>query len=197
MYQLLESIYLNDGEFRNLGYHEARMRESVNVLFNQSRSFDLFHELTQQSLPAEGLYKTRVIYNTAILKIEFVPYVSKSVKSLKLIEANDISYPHKFIDRSRLTELYSQRGTAEDILIVKNGLITDTYYGNIIFKKKGLWYTPASYLLKGTMRQSLLDAGLIKEALIDQTNYTHFESCKIINAMLGIDASEIMVTDID
>ncbi|MEQ1586514.1 MAG: hypothetical protein ABL895_11590, partial [Cyclobacteriaceae bacterium] len=58
------------------------------------------------------------------------------------------------------------------------------------------WYTPASYLLKGTMRQSLLDAGLIKEATINHANYTQFESCKIINAMLGMEAEEIPVSSI-
>ncbi|MEQ1586872.1 MAG: hypothetical protein ABL895_13380, partial [Cyclobacteriaceae bacterium] len=142
MCQLLESIYVNDGVFRNLAYHEARMQASVLALFKKQYAINLQSALTQYSLPLRGLYKTRVIYNTSILKIEVVRYVSKSVHSLKLIEHKDIAYAHKFVDRTLLTELYSQRGRAEDILIVKNGLITDTYYGNIIFKREGHWYTP-------------------------------------------------------
>jgi 4-amino-4-deoxychorismate lyase len=196
MYQLLESIYLNNGVFRNLDYHEARMQASVLALFGQPFTFKIQNVLSQQPIPSQGLYKTRIIYNTAILKVEFVPYTIKTVRSIKLIKDNDVRYEHKLVDRTRLTELYSLRGTADDILIVKKGLITDTYYGNIIFKRNGFWYTPESYLLKGTMRQSLLDAGLIRETRITQSEYTQFESCKIINAMLGLESEEIPITSI-
>ena len=196
MYQLLESIYLNNGVFRNLDYHQARMHASAMALFGQPFTINIQHLLSQQPVPSQGLYKTRIIYDTKILKIEFVPYTIKPVRSLKLIADNEVCYEHKLVDRARLTELYSQRGTADDILIVKNGLITDTYYGNIIFKRNRTWHTPESYLLKGTMRQSLLDAGLIRETTISQSNYMQFESCKIINALLGLESEEIPITSV-
>jgi 4-amino-4-deoxychorismate lyase len=196
MYQLLESIYLKDGVFRNLHYHEARMRASALALNGTHLNINLASLLAQQSFPTFGFYKTRIHYTKQIDVIEFVPYTAKPVHSIKLIHDDHISYSHKLSDRTRLTKLYALRGTADDILIVKNKVITDSFYGNVVFKQNGVWYTPNSYLLKGTMRQSLLDAGLILEADISLRNYRQFESFKIINAMLGLDSEEMPITAI-
>ncbi len=196
MFQLLESIYLKDGVFRNLPYHEARLRKSLRELFNNNNTVDIRHYLKTLEIPSGGVYKTRVIYDTEILKVEFVPYVIKPIKSLQLIHSDIISYDYKFLDRKDIDQLYSLRGKADDVLIVKNGFITDTSYANIIFKKETDWYTPSHYLLKGTMRESLLDAGLIREAIIDVNNYSQFKSFKLINSMLGMDGEEIPIESI-
>ena len=196
MFQLLESIYLKDGVFRNLSYHEARMRKSWRDLFNRNDTTDLNDYLKTLQIPSVGLYKTRVIYDTTIHKVEFVPYVINPVKSLKLIHNDTISYDYKFLDRTVINNLYSQREKADDILIVKNGFITDTSYANILFKKDGDWYTPVHCLLKGTMRESLLEARLIRETAIDVNNYSLFESFKLINSMLGMDGEEIPIESI-
>jgi 4-amino-4-deoxychorismate lyase len=189
---LLESIYLKDGVLRNLAYHEARMRDSLDVVFNSSQSIDI-SVLNYKSLPTTGLHKVRVVYDTQIRSVEIVPYEIRPVKSLKLVYANDVSYDHKFLDRTRLESLYSNRANADDILIVKNGLITDSFYANVIFKKAEKWFAPKSYLLKGTMRESLLDKGLVKEEVITIDNYREYESCKLINSMLGADGREISI----
>ncbi len=196
MFPLLESIYLSDGVFRNLSYHEARMKESTRYFFKKEILVELFTHLSGMNIPAEGLFKIRIIYDTEIQKTEFVPYVANTVRSLKLMYSNTISYDHKIQDRSSLHHLYQQRGDADDILIVKNGFITDTYYANIIFKKDGIWYTPHHFLLKGTMRQSLLDEGRILAADITIDNYWQYQSCKLINAMLGMEGEEISIESI-
>lgn len=196
MSPLLESIYLKDGVFRNLAYHEVRMRKSSLNLFKKEIPIELSTLFAGMQIPAKGLYKTRVIYHTEIQKVEFVPYVINPVRSLKLIQSNTITYEHKLQDRSSLHQLYEMRKGADDILIVKNGLITDTYYANIIFKKDDLWYTPQHYLLKGTMRQYLLDAGEIQESEITVDSYKQYECCKLINAMLGMDGVEISIDSI-
>ena len=193
MSQLLESIYLNNGVFRNLSYHEQRMRKSMRDLFDLEMTIELSTLLTGMKFPLTGLYKTRIIYDAEIRKIEFVPYVVNPVRSLKLIHSDGISYEHKFLDRSSLNSLYDQRGKSDDVLMLKNGFIMDTYYANIIFKKDNLWYTPKHYLLNGTMRQYLLEKGVIWEAVIDENNYTQYQSCKLINSMLAMDAEEISI----
>ena len=192
MSQLLESIYLNNGEFRNLEYHESRMQHSSHVIFNSNKEFNL-SELMKESFPSVGLYKVRVVYDTAIKNIEVVPYEVRPVNSLKLVHDNNVLYDHKFLDRTKLELLYSLRGKADDILIVKNGMITDSFYANVIFKKDKNWFTPTSYLLNGTMRQNLMAEGVIKEATITVENYHRYQSCKLINAMLGVDSSEIPI----
>ncbi len=193
---LIESIYLKDGEFRNLAYHEVRMRRSLLFLFKNEIQIDLSNFLAGMKIPSKGLFKTRILYDTEIHQIEFVPYVINPVRSLKLVQSNTITYDHKFQDRSSLHHLYEQRKDADDILVVRNGFITDTYYANIIFKKNDLWYTPLHYLLPGSMRHYLLDAGKIKEAEITIDSYRHYESCKLINAMLGMDGEEISMESI-
>ncbi|MBL7871878.1 MAG: aminotransferase class IV [Cyclobacteriaceae bacterium] len=195
MSQLLESIYLKDGEFRNLLYHEARMQLSTKAVFNSNQKVDL-SALENEAFPSTGLYKVRIVYDTQIRNMEFVPYEVRPVTSLKLVYDNDIHYHHKFLDRTKLEHLYSLRGKADDILIVKNGLITDSFYANVIFKKGGNWFTPASYLINGTMRKSLLDQQVIKEAVITHENYNHYQSCKLINSMLGMDGPEISIESI-
>lgn len=192
MCQLLESIYLKDGEFRNLLYHEARMQLSTKAVFNSNQKVDL-SALKNEDFPPTGLYKVRVVYDTQIRNVEFVPYEVRPVNSLKLVYDNNINYHHKFLDRTKLEHLYSLRGKADDILIVKNGLITDSFYANVIFKKGANWFTPASYLLNGTMRQNWLDKNIIKEAVITVENFRQYQSCKLINAMLGMDNPEIPI----
>lgn len=196
MSQLLESIYLKHGEFRNLSYHESRMRDASRDLFKKELTIELASTLTEMDYPSQGVYKTRIVYDTKIRMIEFVPYQVNPIRSLKIVHSDTISYEHKFLDRSTLHQLFNQRGDADDILIVKNGFITDTYYANIIFRKEDAWYTPRTCLLKGTMRQYLLDAGLIAEADIDVNNYLNYQSFKLINSMLGVEGQEVRVASI-
>jgi len=192
---LLESIYLKDGIFRNLAYHEARMKNTSSMLFGKF-SINLAGFLSEVAMPASGLFKTRIIYDSEIRNVEFVDYKPRQVNSLKLIYDNDISYNHKFLDRTNLKNHFAQRGVAEDILIVKNGNFTDTFYANVILKKENRWFTPATFLLKGTMRQSLLDTGLIEETAINVFNYNQFQSLKLINSMIGMDGPEIPISSI-
>ena len=171
------------------------MRTSSSMLFGKY-SINLAEFLSQVVMPTHGLFKTRIIYDTIIRNVEFVYYRPRPVQSLKLIHANDISYAHKFLDRSHLENLFTQRGVADDILIVKSGNFTDTFYANLIFKKENRWFTPSTFLLKGTMRQSLLDVGWIEETSINISNYNQFQSLKLINSMVGMDGPEIPTSSI-
>jgi len=167
------------------------MKKSSGALFGNEIPGTFDNWLEKENVPVKGLYKCRIIYQTSIEQIEFVPYEVKPVRTLKLVTDNSISYPHKFLDRGNLLDLYEQRGEADDIIIVKNDEITDSSYANLIFRRNGEWYTPASCLLKGTMRESLLRAEKIKETSIQVKDLFRYESCKLINSMLGMDAPEI------
>ncbi|MDE5635207.1 MAG: aminotransferase class IV [Muribaculaceae bacterium] len=82
-----------------------------------------------------------------------------------------------------------QRGDCDEILIIKDTLITDTSYSNIIFTGTDGIYTPRSPLLAGVMRQHLIDSGtLIEHDLtvsdIRPGNPLGITSAYMINAML-------------
>lgn len=196
MSRLIETVYLKDGEFRNLKYHQLRMESSLKELFGAPNNWTLENKLHASAYPESGLYKVRVIYDTEVKQIEFVPYQAKPVQSIKLISSDAISYAHKFENRQTLNELYQQRGNCDDIVIIKNGFVTDTSYANLIFRKGAEWFTPTTFLLPGTMRAFLLDSHQVKSTEIRVEDIVKYDSCKLINAMLGIDAPEIPVSSI-
>ena len=63
----------------------------------------------------------------------------------------------------------------DDILIVKQGFITDTSYSNVLFYNGKEWLTPTHPLLKGTQRASLLDQEIIRVAEIRLEDLHHFK----------------------
>ena len=78
-------------------------------------------------------------------------------------------------DRTEINKLYHQKGNFDDILIVKNNLITYTSICNIVLYDGTKYYTPALPLLKGTMRQCLIDKRIIFEDEINLNNIKLFK----------------------
>ena len=80
----------------------------------------------------------------------------------------------------------AQRGDADEVVIVKNGLLTDTSYSNIALFDGQRWVTPRHPLLQGTMRQSLLDTGQLVERDIRDDEGGRYEKVSLINAMMPL-----------
>lgn len=81
----------------------------------------------------------------------------------------------------------TQKNDADDILIVRHGLITDTSFSNILLLDGMQWVTPAEPLLAGTCRARLLQQQRIIAKTIhleDLSKYSHF---MLINAMRDFD----------
>ena len=193
---LIESIKLLDGEFYNLSYHEQRMNRSLKILCGTQEHFDLETFLNKVEKPSKGLFKCRLLYDEESQDIEFIAYQAKVVSTLRIVEHDQVNYEFKYKDRRTIERLYELRKGCDDILIVKRGLVTDSSYSNIVFKKGKQWYTPWAALLKGTMRQNLLENNKIVEEDIPRGDIHSFESFKLINAMLGFDGPEIDVSKI-
>lgn len=132
---------------------------------------------------ALGLVKCRIRYGKEIESIEFEPYTRRVVESLKVLGADHISYGFKYFDRTALDKLYFQRGTCDDIVMIKNGCVTDSYFANIVFWNGEGWFTPETPLLPGTMRASLLDIGKIETARITHQDIGLYQKIRLINAM--------------
>lgn len=196
MSRLIESIRLYNGQFERLELHQKRVDYSFRAIFKRNPDWSLKMLLEEQAIPKNGLYKCRVVYDDQKQQVEFKPYLTRSIRTLKLVESNYIEYGHKWENRESLEHAFLQRGNFDEILIVKNGLITDSSYANVVFQKHEKWYTPQSCLLPGTMRQFLLDTGVITEHMITEQNLKEFDRCKLINAMLGWDGSVIDVSNI-
>ena len=196
MSRLIESIKVLDGKFCNLFYHEQRMIRSLEGLFGSEEDIHLEKFLNTLDAPQKGLFKCRILYDDRTKEVEFVPYKPKSIMSLKVVEHNRISYEYKLENRRIFEKLLEQRENCDDILIVKRGRVTDSSFANIIFERGNQWITPWSALLKGTMRQNLLDHNKIAEEEILATDIKSFKKFKLINAMLEFDGPEIDVSNI-
>ncbi len=181
----LETIKIINGKRMYLDGHSARMNKTRKDLFKVSDTIDLKKIINVPQEFALGLVKCRVIYGRDIENIEFSDYEFRNPRTFRLVFDEEIIYNYKSTDRERLNFLFSQRKEADDILIVKNGLITDTYYANVVMKKDGRWYTPAKPLLEGTARERYIQNGKIVPADISPDELFQYGEIKIINAMTG------------
>ena len=193
---LFETIKLKDGVLYNLHYHSERMHNAIKLLFKSEKNINLNNILQLPAKCKSGIYKCKVEYKDEIIKTEFIPYVFRKIKTLKIIYNNEISYEFKYTDRSHLDEL-KRKSYADDILIIKNGLITDTSFSNIVFFDGEKWVTPATPLLEGTKRKELLEKKIISEQKIKTSDLKDFKMAKLINAMINIeDGYEIEIKNI-
>lgn len=172
---------------QNAKYHSQRFLRSYQKIYFEVPNFNLFDGIKIPSEYCRGKVKLRISYNQNERKHSFQPYTTKKVNLLKVVIDNTIDYELKFEDRSPLEHLYSQRMDCDDILIVKNGWLTDSYYANICFWNGSKWYTPTTYLLNGTKRIQLLKSEEIEEAHIELKDLEHFQGFQLINAMLDFD----------
>jgi 4-amino-4-deoxychorismate lyase len=131
-------------------------------------------------------YRCKVIYAQNIEKIELQIYTKREIKKLSVIEA-DIKYNYKLCDRAALDEIFSKRGDADDVVIVRNGLIGDTTIANIAVRYCNQWLTPKTPLLNGTMRARLLDDRFLVESDILATDLNKFEKIAVMNALRGFE----------
>lgn len=188
MFPLFETLMLKDGVLQNIELHNQRANLSRKILFG-TREFLNFEEIISISNEYKrGIYKYRVNYGKTELNVVISTYNKRVIHSLKLIVHNTISYDHKYNDRNCLNSLFEKREQADEILIVKNGMITDTSYSNIIFYDGTTWVTPETPLLKGTMRSYLLNKGTIVQQKIKMVELQQFVKARLINAMLPFDA---------
>jgi 4-amino-4-deoxychorismate lyase len=184
---LFETIRLHNGCYFNLELHQNRMNASRRSLFGCHELLKLDTKFPVPREYLEGTFKCKVYYKEDISGIEFLPYQRSSIHSLKVLFADEIEYSHKFVERCAIEELYERRGISNDILIVKNGYITDTSYANVCFysKERG-WFTPRTPLLAGTMRQKLINEGKVALEDISLEMLSQFEHVSLINAMIQL-----------
>jgi 4-amino-4-deoxychorismate lyase len=195
MSRFLESISIIDGQIQRLPWHQHRVDHSLNA-FYKGATLDLYAAIGERARLQKGTVKCRVLYDFDSCEIQFLEYSPRNIKTLKLVENNEIEYAFKFADRSAINAAFGQRDSHDDILIVKNGKITDSSISNIAFRRDEKWFTPREPLLKGTMRQYLLERGALTEADITARDLLSFHGYKLINALLAFASDEYPVSNI-
>jgi 4-amino-4-deoxychorismate lyase len=116
-----------------------------------------------------------------------MPYQLPNIHSLQVIYDDTIEYPYKYEDRRRIDELFAKRKRCDDILIIKNGCLTDTSFCNIVLYDSKNYFTPDTPLLNGTRRRRLLSQKKIFEKKITLHDLMSFQKIFLVNAMIGLE----------
>lgn len=185
----LETIRLQDGKFHFLSYHQQRMDRTRSHFDKEVLPLILSDYLSVSAKYSHGLYKVRVIYSDTIHEVTYQAYTPRPVSTLRVINADHVEYAFKYLDRSAINALYAQKGESDDILMIKDGLLMDTSYANIILSDGQYWYTPAQPLMMGTCRARLLESGEIIPADIYLDHLHEFKELRLINAMMNAEES--------
>ena len=193
MCRFIETIRIDNGEIRNLPYHNRRLNETRSHFWQESSLL----QLEDYVKPVQGpeVFKARVVYGkTGIEEVSYAAYTIRCVQSLAIIQSDTIDYTYKSTDREALNHLFAQRGTCDDILIVKQGLLTDTSIANIALYDGNYWYTPKHPLLKGTKRAQLLYENILLEKDIRPEDLSAFSTIRLFNAMIDWGELELPVS---
>ena len=184
-----EVVCIKDGQPMHLPYHLRRMEKTIWDIYRKPMP------KLQLEIPAEarqGRVKCRIEYADTIRSVHFSPYRQKIRKSVALVHCDNIRYKYKSTDRRQLTRLVQQAHT-DDVIIVRNGMLTDASYCNLVFEDSfGNLFTPSDALLHGTCRQRLIDNGVVQELPIRADDICRYKTVYLINAMMDIHEAQQM-----
>jgi 4-amino-4-deoxychorismate lyase len=173
---LFETIKILEGEIYNLEFHQKRVDKSGNIL-------DLSKIINIPDDNKTGLFKCKIIYSRELKSISFEPYNIRKIRNIKIVHDDEINYSKKYLNRKNIENLLEQNKNYDDILIIKNGFVTDSSKANIVFFDGGKWITPTSPLLEGTQREKLLKNKIITKQEIKIENIKSMKYFMLINAM--------------
>jgi 4-amino-4-deoxychorismate lyase len=195
MYLLFETIRFKNGIAENLSLHQERVYRTFMDLGEKGNVIlldDLIY--SQPNLPVQenSIFKCKIQYNLngdSIVKFE--PYQIKQIRTISLQEIGQNDYYHKYTNRNWLQELLTKAGT-DEIILTKNGYITDASYANLAFYNGNQWITPTIPLFMGTRRAQLIEEGIVRTAPIHKNQLSMFKYVKMINAMMLWDESPLV-----
>lgn len=191
--KFIETIRVINGNIQNLPYHEKRIVKTCDN-FKFSFDFNIFKNITISPLLLDEELRLRIIYSENYVKYDLTVYKRRIIKSLKIVENNNIEYNYKFENRAELNCLVKNNGEHDDILIVKNGFVTDTSFSNIVLvDNNNKLITPSTYLLNGIMRQKLINEKIIFEEKVTINDLGKYKGIFLINSMNNIQDNKLLI----
>lgn len=177
-----ETIKCEDFEIFNLDFHNKRVANTIGLNIN----------LQEYIYPlSEELLRCKVTYNDfEVLNVEYFPYKKREISSFKLIFDDEINYSKKYLNREKLDSLFLEKENCDEIIIIKNEIVTDTSIANIAIFYENMWITSKNCLLKGTTRARLLEEKFLIEKDISVKMLEKASKIALMNAMIGFDIKE-------
>ena len=183
--KFVETIKIDNGVVQHYDYHSKRAQVTTGICLP---------EIIVPQESCKGIVKCRVVYDNTVTAIEFTPYITPIIQSLKVIDVEDYFYDKKSTHRQQIQELYQNRGPCDDILITINGVITDTSFCNIVLENEDGLFTPQHPLLLGTKRAFLIDQNIIKPRHLTIDDLPNYQYIHLINAMIELDNPSTIMT---
>jgi 4-amino-4-deoxychorismate lyase len=184
MSRFLETIRIRDGAPLHLEWHQRRVDDTFRVFYPGVPPLSLDALIAETEMDASVEQRCRIVYDEATNEITVTPFQPRTIRSLRLTDLPpDYDYRYKYADRRILELAFSRRGDADDVLLLRDGWITDTSVANVAFLSNGRWYTPALPLLAGTTWKRLVSGGVIVPRPVHADDLHRFEACIVLNAL--------------
>ena len=179
MENYFETIKCENYDVFNLHYHNKRVSQTI------AKNIDLNEYIYPLS---KELLKCKVIYNEVEIKeVTYSKYVKRDIHSFQLVYSDEVEYLKKNVNRREIDNLFNRRKDSDEIIIVKDGLITDTSIANIAIFDGTNWLTPKKPLLYGTTRDRLLEEKHIIQTDISVEILLSAKKIALLNSMIGMD----------
>ncbi|MCR8710609.1 aminotransferase class IV family protein [Aliarcobacter butzleri] len=174
-----ETIKCEDFEVFNLDYHQKRVANTIGLNINLQEYINPI---------SEELLRCKLIYDeNGVVDVLYFPYKKREIQSFKIIFDNEIEYSKKYLNRTKLDELYEKRDDCDEVIIIKNEIVTDTTIANIAIFYENSWITSKNCLLGGTTRARLLEEKKLFEKDITLDMLKNASKVALMNAMIGFD----------
>lgn len=181
---LIETFSLHRGRIRNAPFHAARMLATGTALGFIPPTWEEVESFVAPIVSDEPLRCT-LTYRQSLEGVEVVPYRIKYWRALQLIPIDYNIYPWKWKDRHVFSLYDSMMEVGTLPLFVWNECLTDTVYTHVVLEDmNGDLVTPDTFLIRGTMRESLIQKKIITERRITTADLIRYRRIHLINAMM-------------
>jgi 4-amino-4-deoxychorismate lyase len=178
MHPCFETILIEDYKPLHVKYHNERFWLTCKELYGVDCDLDLGSIIK----PTIANCKCKIVYDGYSFNVQYTSLpLGRKFENFKVVSITQ-DYTYKCLKRDWLDSL---RGSADEAILIKDGLLKDTTIANIALKIDGKWLTPKEPLLRGTTRQRLLDEGKIIPANLRVEDLKNSQNFAIMNALLG------------
>jgi 4-amino-4-deoxychorismate lyase len=196
MYPLVESVRIENRHLQHIELHNQRISDAIQAVYQKEWVINIAALVEIPAALTNERYKCRLVFYPDRVDYTIDLYHQRAIKTLKVVIDNAIEYRYKSENREKLNIAYAHRGSCDDILIVKNGFVTDSWAANLLLFDGEHWITPNTPLLKGVQRAYLLNMGIIKERKVTIGDIPSYQKIKLINAMIDFErAPEIVISE--
>ena len=195
-FDLLETLRLEDGAYRHLPEHLARMEQAA-AHFGVPWDATAVHQCLQVLAGShpQGAWRTRLLLDAAgspraeAFALAPTPEpVLLRLAQRPLAQAHGEFVRHKTTRRAHYAAFAPQEpGVFDTVLWNEEGEITESTFGNIAMLLDGRWVTPplASGLLPGVGRAVALREGRVIEAVVRLQDLPRVQGWAFINSLRG------------